>query len=43
MNQKKAKDITADDVMVGSELMLSVFYPRTAIQSQTKDALTQPG
>ncbi|MEK9212007.1 DNA topoisomerase IV subunit B [Sphingomonas sp. 2378] len=42
MNQKKAKDITADDVMVGSELMLSVFIREPQFQSQTKDRLTSP-
>ena len=38
--QKKGKDITADDVMVGSELMLSVFIRDPQFQSQTKDRLT---
>ena len=42
VNQKKAKDITADDVMVGSELMLSVFIRDPQFQSQTKDRLTSP-
>ena len=42
VNQKKAKDITADDVMVGSELMLSVFIREPQFQSQTKDRLTSP-
>ena len=41
-NQKKGKDITADDVMVGSELMLSVFIREPQFQSQTKDRLTSP-
>ncbi|WP_394269088.1 ATP-binding protein, partial [Qipengyuania sp.] len=40
VNQKKAKDITADDLMVGSELMLSVFIREPQFQSQTKDRLT---
>ncbi|MHA3842101.1 DNA topoisomerase IV subunit B [Sphingomonas aestuarii] len=40
--QKKAKDLTADDVMVGSELMLSVFIRDPQFQSQTKDRLTSP-
>ena len=42
VTQKKAKDITADDVMVGSELMLSVFIREPQFQSQTKDRLTSP-
>jgi topoisomerase-4 subunit B len=42
VHQKKAKDITADDVMVGSELMLSVFVREPQFQSQTKDRLTSP-
>lgn len=42
VGQKKAKDITADDVMVGSELMLSVFIREPQFQSQTKDRLTSP-
>ncbi|MGN6271106.1 MAG: DNA topoisomerase IV subunit B [Sphingomonas sp.] len=40
--QKKAKDLTADDVMTGSELMLSVFIRDPQFQSQTKDRLTSP-
>lgn len=40
VGQKKAKDITADDVIVGSELMLSVFIRDPQFQSQTKDRLT---
>ncbi len=39
---KKAKDITADDVMVGAEIMLSVFIRDPQFQSQTKDRLTSP-
>ena len=39
---KRAKDLTADDVMVGSELMLSVFIREPQFQSQTKDRLTSP-
>ena len=39
---KKAKDITADDVMTGCELMLSVFIRDPQFQSQTKDRLTSP-
>ena len=39
---KKAKDLTADDVMVGAEVMLSVFIRDPQFQSQTKDRLTSP-
>ena len=39
---KKAKDITADDIMTGCELMLSVFISDPQFQSQTKDRLTSP-
>ncbi len=42
LNNKRAKDLTADDVMVGSELMLSVFIRDPQFQSQTKDRLTSP-
>jgi topoisomerase-4 subunit B len=42
VGNKKAKDITADDVMTGSELMLSVFIREPQFQSQTKDRLTSP-
>jgi topoisomerase-4 subunit B len=42
VNNKRAKDLTADDVMVGSELMLSVFIRDPQFQSQTKDRLTSP-
>ncbi len=37
---KKAKDLTADDVMTGAEVMLSVFIRDPQFQSQTKDRLT---
>jgi topoisomerase-4 subunit B len=40
--QKKAKDIAAEDIMTGSELMLSVFIRDPQFQSQTKDRLTSP-
>ena len=40
--QKKAKDISADDVMTGAEIMLSVFIRDPQFQSQTKDRLTSP-
>ncbi|WP_260597952.1 DNA topoisomerase IV subunit B [Sphingomonas endolithica] len=42
VGNKKAKEITADDVMIGSELMLSVFIREPQFQSQTKDRLTSP-
>lgn len=40
---KKAKDISADDLMNGAEVMLSVFIRDPQFQSQTKDRLTSPG
>src|SRR3954470_10931053 len=40
VGNKKAKDITADDVMSGVELMLSIFIRNPHFQSQTKDRLT---
>ena len=42
VGNKKAKDIAAEDVMTGSELMLSVFIRDPQFQSQTKDRLTSP-
>ncbi len=39
---KKADGITADDVITGSEIMLSVFIRDPQFQSQTKDRLTSP-
>ncbi len=42
VKDKRAKDLTADDVMTGSELMLSVFVREPQFQSQTKDRLTSP-
>jgi topoisomerase-4 subunit B len=42
IGQRKAKDITADDVMNGAEVMLSVFIREPSFQSQTKDRLTSP-
>jgi topoisomerase-4 subunit B len=42
VNYRKAKDITADDVVAGSEIMLSVFIREPQFQSQTKDRLTSP-
>ena len=40
--QKKADGITADDIVTGSEIMLSVFIRDPQFQSQTKDRLTSP-
>ncbi len=40
--QKKAKDISADDIVTGSEVMLSLFIRDPQFQSQTKDRLTSP-
>jgi len=42
VGQKKAKDLSAEDVLTGSELMLSVFIREPQFQSQTKDRLTSP-
>jgi topoisomerase-4 subunit B len=39
---KKAKDIQAEDVFGGAEIMLSVFVREPQFQSQTKDRLTSP-
>ena len=40
VGNKKAKEITAEDVFNGIELMLSVFIRNPHFQSQTKDRLT---
>jgi topoisomerase-4 subunit B len=40
VGNRRAKEITADDVMNGVELMLSVFIRNPHFQSQTKDRLT---
>ena len=42
IGQKKAKDISPEDVITGSEVMLSVFIRDPQFQSQTKDRLTSP-
>jgi topoisomerase-4 subunit B len=42
IGQKKAKDISGDDIVTGSEIMLSVFIREPQFQSQTKDRLTSP-
>src|SRR5258708_29433228 len=41
VGNKRAKEITADDVMNGIELMLSIFIRNPHFQSQTKDRLTR--
>src|SRR4249919_3874558 len=40
VGNKRAKEITADDVFNGIELMLSIFIRNPHFQSQTKDRLT---
>jgi topoisomerase IV subunit B len=40
VGQKKAKDIAPEDIVTGSEVMLSVFIRDPQFQSQTKDRLT---
>jgi len=42
VGQKKARDITPEDVVTGSEIMLSLFLRDPQFQSQTKDRLTSP-
>jgi len=42
VGQKKAKDIVPEDIVTGSEVMLSVFIRDPQFQSQTKDRLTSP-
>ena len=42
IGQKKAKDIAPEDIVTGSEVMLSVFVRDPQFQSQTKDRLTSP-
>ena len=42
VGQKKAKDISAEDVLNGCESMLSLFIRDPQFQSQTKDRLTSP-
>ena len=42
VGQKRARDITADDIVTGAELMLSLFIREPQFQSQTKDRLTSP-
>jgi topoisomerase-4 subunit B len=40
--QKKAKEVQAEDAVGGAEIMLSVFIRDPQFQSQTKDRLTSP-
>jgi topoisomerase-4 subunit B len=42
VGQKKARDIAPEDVVSGSEIMLSLFIRDPQFQSQTKDRLTSP-
>ncbi len=42
VGQKKAAQLTAEDVMTGCETMLSLFIREPQFQSQTKDRLTSP-
>ncbi len=42
IGQKKAAQITAEDVFNGGEMMLSVFIRDPQFQSQTKDRLSSP-
>ena len=42
VGQKKAKDIAPEDMLTGSEIMLSLFIREPQFQSQTKDRLTSP-
>jgi topoisomerase IV subunit B len=42
VGQKKAKDVQAEDIVGGAEIMLSVFIRDPQFQSQTKDRLTSP-
>ena len=42
VGQKRAKDVQAEDVVGGAEIMLSVFVRDPQFQSQTKDRLTSP-
>jgi topoisomerase-4 subunit B len=42
VGQKKAKDISPDDIVASAEIMLSVFIREPQFQSQTKDRLPSP-
>lgn len=39
INNRKAAELTADDALVGTRIMLSLFIPQPQFQSQTKDRL----
>ena len=39
---KKAADLTGDDVLAGTRVLLSLFIPQPQFQSQTKDRLASP-
>lgn len=39
---RKAGELTADDALVGTRIMLSLFIPQPQFQSQTKDRLASP-
>ncbi|MFN7399225.1 MAG: DNA topoisomerase IV subunit B, partial [Sandaracinobacter sp.] len=39
INNRKATDLTADDALIGTRIMLSLFIPQPQFQSQTKDRL----
>ncbi|WP_374388203.1 DNA topoisomerase IV subunit B [Sandaracinobacter sp.] len=40
INNRKAADLTADDALVGTRILLSLFIPQPQFQSQTKDRLS---
>ena len=42
VGQKKSRDIVPEDIVTGSEIMLSLFIRDPQFQSQTKDRLTSP-
>src|SRR5690606_26394561 len=39
---KRAQQITADDILGGAVVLLSIFIPDPQFQGQTKDRLTSP-
>lgn len=43
VGHKKIKDIAADDVLGGAQVILSVFIPSPAFSNQTKEKLVTPG
>jgi topoisomerase-4 subunit B len=42
INAKKAGELTAEDALVGTRILLSLFLPQPQFQSQTKDRLASP-